>query len=307
MRPNSSASLLIIWLCPIFGCIGCGGRTVEPPPKQLDALRAGTPGHDQPERLIAYAARPAPAPVYAKDVAPLFEKYCVNCHDVASAEGGVVLENLLEPMNENLRSLLHRVAQNLRSESMPPEGEPRPLESELEIISAWIASRNKNGRARNRKSGAAPSQSREYNNTIRDLIGLDLRPADEFPSDDVGYGFDNIGEVLSTSPILVEMYLAAAERTVDAVFQSSERRATIMNPPADFMPSVFRRYTPPVRTPRENKVLRTTPIAADPELVRQQKIYDILRAFADRAYRRPATHDELVRLLEYRDLGRKGR
>ncbi len=297
MRPNFAYSLFIIWLCPIFGCIGCGGRTVDPPSKQPDAVRAGTPAHDQPERLIAHAARPAPAPIYAKDVAPLFEKYCGNCHDAASAEGGVVLENLPEPVNENLRSLLHRVAQNLRSESMPPEGEPRPLEAELEILSAWIegATRTKE---REPESPVPRRLNRaQYNNTIRDLIGLDLRPADEFPSDDVGYGFDNIGEVLSTSPILVEMYLAAAERTIDAVFQSPERRATIVNPPADFMPSVFRRYTPPVRTPRENKVLRTTPVAVDPELVRQQRIYDILRAFADRAYRRPATHDELVRLL----------
>ena len=60
----------------------------------------------------------------------------------------------------------------------------------------------------------------EYNNTIRDLIGLDLRPADEFPSDDVGYGFDNIGDVLSTPPILLEMYLAAAEKVIDVAFAS---------------------------------------------------------------------------------------
>ena len=51
----------------------------------------------------------------------------------------------------------------------------------------------------------------EYNNTIRDLVGVDFHPADDFPSDDVGYGFDNIGDVLSMPPILMEKYLAAAE------------------------------------------------------------------------------------------------
>ena len=51
----------------------------------------------------------------------------------------------------------------------------------------------------------------EYNNTIRDLIGIDFHAADDFPSDDVGYGFDNIGDVLSMPPILMEKYLAAAE------------------------------------------------------------------------------------------------
>ena len=56
----------------------------------------------------------------------------------------------------------------------------------------------------------------EYNNTIRDLIGLDLRPADDFPSDDVGYGFDNIGDVLSMSPLLMEKYMRAAENIAEA-------------------------------------------------------------------------------------------
>ena len=51
----------------------------------------------------------------------------------------------------------------------------------------------------------------EYNNTIRDLVEVDFRPADDFPSDDVGYGFDNIGDVLTLPPMLMEKYLAAAE------------------------------------------------------------------------------------------------
>src|ERR671933_616796 len=52
----------------------------------------------------------------------------------------------------------------------------------------------------------------EYNNTVRDLLGMDFQPAEDFPSDDVGYGFDNIGDVLAVSPLLFEKYLTAAER-----------------------------------------------------------------------------------------------
>ena len=52
----------------------------------------------------------------------------------------------------------------------------------------------------------------EYNNTVRDLLGITLRPADEFPLDDAGYGFDNIGDVLSVSPLLMEKYLTAARK-----------------------------------------------------------------------------------------------
>ena len=51
----------------------------------------------------------------------------------------------------------------------------------------------------------------EYNNTIRDLLLVDLKPAEDFPADDVGHGFDNIGDVLTLSPVLMERYLAAAE------------------------------------------------------------------------------------------------
>ncbi len=99
----------------------------------------------------------------------------------------------------------------------------------------------------------------EYNNTIRDLIGLDLHPADEFPSDDVGYGFDNIGEVLSTPPVLLEMYLAAAEKVIGEAFRSPAVRERLMNPPVDTVPRAFRKYKPPVRSPREDKILQDCP------------------------------------------------
>ncbi len=52
----------------------------------------------------------------------------------------------------------------------------------------------------------------EYNNTVRDLLAVDFQPAADFPADDSGYGFDNIGDVLSLSPVLMEKYLAAAEK-----------------------------------------------------------------------------------------------
>ncbi len=195
------------------------------------------------------------------------------------------------------RPILLRVADALRSEIMPPEGEPRPDPEERETLEAWLDAAiepdsHGPGRVTLRRLNRI-----EYNNTIRDLIGLDLRPADEFPADDVGYGFDNIGEVLATPPILVEMYVDAAEAVIGAAFREPEVRDRLLNPPADRVPLAFRKYKPPVRTPREDKVFRLPNAREDPELKRQQRLYDILRAFADRAFRRPATHDELTRLL----------
>jgi Protein of unknown function (DUF1592)/Protein of unknown function (DUF1588)/Protein of unknown function (DUF1585)/Protein of unknown function (DUF1587)/Protein of unknown function (DUF1595)/Cytochrome C oxidase, cbb3-type, subunit III len=290
--------LSVILFCAI---LGCDLPTIERAPAQLAGTRSSpteSARKEKPDRSIALKTPVRPAQVHAKEVATLFDKYCLNCHDSAAGRGDVILENVSDRADEKLTALLIRVAENLRSESMPPEGEPQPDRAELEIICHWIDSVTRKSHQEPGRALPRRLNRDQYNHTICDLIGLDLRPADEFPSDDVGYGFDNIGEVLSTSPILLEMYLAAAEKVVNAAFQSPEHRARIMHPPADFMPPAFRRYKPPVRSPRENKVLRITPIAVDPELQRQQGIYDMLRGFSDRAYRRPATHDELTRLLE---------
>jgi hypothetical protein len=107
----------------------------------------------------------------------------------------------------------------------------------------------------------------EYNNTIRDLLGVDFQPAKDFPADDVGYGFDNIGDVLSLPPILMEKYLSAAEQVVEQVFKSPEARRRLVLRPG--------------RGRGGRGALREN-----------------LRNFVTRAYRRPATDDELKRLLQ---------
>src|SRR5205823_3688869 len=81
----------------------------------------------------------------------------------------------------------------------------------------------------------------EYNNTIRDLCGVDAKPAEDFPSDDVGQGFDNIGDVLSISPVLMERYLSAA----DGVMQ----RALSLEPPLQMRHTAAGRYMVPAINP----------------------------------------------------------
>ncbi len=237
-------------------------------------------------------------PDFSRDVVPLLDRYCMGCHDREGKRGGVVLEGIRQgSADDSAYTLLLRVAENLRSENMPPSQEPQPNEVELEVLNAWLD--------KSLATDVHPSSQVvlrrlnrvEYNNTIRDLTGLDLHLADEFPSDDIGYGFDNIGEVLSTPPVLVEMYLAAADRAIGEAFQSSEFRQRILNPPVDAMPRPFRKFKAPVRTPLSDKRFGLPKVVEDPELKKEQRIYDILRAFGDRAFRRPAEHEELMRLL----------
>ena len=131
---------------------------------------------------------------------------------------------------------------------MPPSGRARPSPAELAAIDEWLDAEvfrcsspdADPGRVTMRRLNRA-----EYNNTIRDLFGLDLRLADAFPADDVGYGFDNIGDVLSIPPILMEKYLAAADRAIGAAARSPQAWSRIMNPPLDAIPSVLRKLVRP--------------------------------------------------------------
>ncbi|HZN34867.1 MAG TPA: DUF1592 domain-containing protein, partial [Pirellulaceae bacterium] len=113
-----------------------------------------------------------------------------------------------------------RAIQMLRSGAMPPEDAVQPSDAVRRKIASLIEKTIYNidcdlpadpGRVTIRRLNRA-----EYNNTIRDLIGVSFRPADDFPSDDVGGGFDNIGDVLTLPPLLMEKYLAAAERIAEA-------------------------------------------------------------------------------------------
>jgi hypothetical protein len=113
------------------------------------------------------------------------------------------------------------VVRMVESGDMPPEDKPQPSDAERR---AFVASVKAVFAA---ADGARPDPGRvtvrrlnrtEYNNTIRDLLHVEFKPAEDFPSDDVGFGFDNIADVLSVSPVLMERYLDAAERiATDAI------------------------------------------------------------------------------------------
>jgi hypothetical protein len=270
------------------------------PPVPVRASPAETSLTGKPSGTVAVAvSRTRASSASVRDVASLIEKYCLHCHGCETARGEVVLDIFEEddPDLQKHAALLARVDRVLRSRSMPPEDEQQPAPSELEVIHSWLGTFLVSDDPKQEKPTLRRLNRVEYNNTIRDLIGLDLRPADDFPADDVGYGFDNIGEVLSTTPLLLERYLDAADRVIDAAFESAEARQRIMNPSADSVPRVFRRYKPPVRSYPDKRVFVPRVVVRDPELERQQRLYDIVRAFADRAYRRPATYEQLMRLL----------
>src|SRR5262249_18892172 len=109
------------------------------------------------------------------------------------------------------------------SHEMPPEeAKPQPEQKERELLAKLIETAlNKvdpNAPLNPGRVTARRLNRTEYGNTIRDLMGIDFDPAEDFPSDDIGHGSDNIGDVLTLSPVLMERYLAAAETIVNRVF-----------------------------------------------------------------------------------------
>jgi hypothetical protein len=173
----------------------------------------------------ALTSNSTPDPTYEKDIYPLIAKYCGGCHSGESAPGGIPLRSFkTAAFLTSHRSDWERVVKNLNNRHMPPVGSPAPTDAErqtiLEFLSTALGARTTNpGRVTLRRLNRA-----EYNNTIRDLFGVDLHPADDFPSDDVGYGFDNIGDVLSMSPLLMEKYMKAAQRVAGTVIYTPGER-----------------------------------------------------------------------------------
>lgn len=149
-------------------------------------------------------------------VRPLVEKYCFDCHSKDSPEGDFDLESYASADDVLAsRSNWTKALQRIQFEDMPPkEDVDVPAEERAQLIAVIDKLINEVDCT----AGINPGQvtirrlnRNEYRNTIRSLIGLDYRPAADFPGDDVGYGFDNIGDVLSLPPILMEKYLKAAE------------------------------------------------------------------------------------------------
>ncbi|MFO0953175.1 MAG: DUF1592 domain-containing protein [Isosphaeraceae bacterium] len=170
----------------------------------------------KPQAPTESSSKPAKAASFSADVAPFLKKYCVDCHGGAKPKADLNLasydgeESVLRG-----RKVWARVAEQVELGEMPPENKPQPHEDESAAFAAWVksalakvdcSSQTDPGRVTIRRLNRT-----EYNNTVRDLVGVDFHPADDFPSDDVGYGFDNIGDVLTLPPLLFEKYLDAAE------------------------------------------------------------------------------------------------
>ncbi|MES1262114.1 MAG: DUF1592 domain-containing protein, partial [Acidobacteriota bacterium] len=171
---------------------------------------------------------------YDQTVQPFLSKNCVSCHNPNLKTADLDLQASKTP------DVWSRVLEKIRSGEMPPKGLPRPDPAQAAAVAKWIeAELAREEKAAGPDAGhivARRLNRAEYNNTVRDLLGVDLRPADDFPQDDSGYGFDNIGAVLSLSPVLMEKYMVTAEKLAHTALFGR-----------DTMKPLVERYQPPYR------------------------------------------------------------
>jgi mono/diheme cytochrome c family protein len=179
----------------------------------------------------ARSASSAPdSATFSSSVQPFIARNCISCHNAKLKMGSVDFgsySNAAEIAAD--RPTLEKMLRKLEAGEMPPPARPRPDSAELKVVTRWID----NELDRTEPDSSARSWTRrlnrsEYNRTVRDLLGVDIQAANDFPPDDSDYGFDNIANALSVSPSLMEKYMVAAERIARAaIFGPDAKNLTV--------------------------------------------------------------------------------
>lgn len=189
---------------------------------------------------IAAAPAPAAAVEFEKDVAPLIQKYCFDCHGGGKQKGDIALDGdkSLADVHRGAKKW-EAVMELVRTQQMPPDdADELPTQKERDVISSWLERELFRVDPNNPDPGRVTIHRlnrNEYNNSIRDLIGVAFQAADDFPADNSGYGFDNISDVLTLPPVLLEKYLAAARRIVDEAIPTEQRQSRVQRFRANLM------------------------------------------------------------------------
>jgi hypothetical protein len=219
---NVGSRFALILLCAIAFAASLAWSAHSAPPAPPVAAK-GT----EPPASAASTPSKAEERTFETRILPFLEKYCFDCHNANKAAGGLTLQGYQSEAHARKdRKTWANIQHVLASGEMPPKKKMQPAREDKEFVINWIETTltkidctapKDPGRVTIRRLNRS-----EYNNTIRDLCGVDFKPAEEFPADDVGYGFDNIGDVLSFQPILLEKYLTAADKVLVAALKPNE-------------------------------------------------------------------------------------
>ena len=145
----------------------------------------------------------------------MLQKYCAGCHNDKLKTAGVSVQGLDLTSVSGKAEVLEKILRKVKSGQMPPAGLPRPEKADALAFSKWLET-SLDTEAMSHPDPGRPAIHRlnraEYSNAVRDIFALDVNPGSLLPVDDSGYGFDNIGDVLSVSPALLDRYMSVARK-----------------------------------------------------------------------------------------------
>ena len=158
---------------------------------------------------------PAASPAPASAPRALLQRYCFTCHNERLKTANLLLDAMNVEKPGEAPEVWEKVVRKLRGRQMPPAGMPRPDEAGYDAFVHYLETEL------DRTARANPDPGRpvihrlnrtEYENAVGDLLAVEIDGAALLPADDAGQGFDNIAEILSVSPLLVERYIAVARK-----------------------------------------------------------------------------------------------
>jgi len=161
---------------------------------------------------------------------PFLKDHCVSCHGPEKQKGNLRLDTLSNDFADPaVAAKWAEVVNALNAHEMPPEDEPQPKPEVSGKVADWLAAELGHAEILKRSTRVVLRRINraEYNNTIRDLVGVDFNPAEKFPEDPPAGGFDNIGQALSISPMQVELYYSAARQILDRALVEGAQPAAV--------------------------------------------------------------------------------
>ena len=167
-------------------------------------------------RAPSLAAQQAPLPGQSSaDYHATVTKYCVGCHNDRTKAGGLALDAMDYGNLPAGAAVWEKTIKKLQVGMMPPQGAPQPDPATRRQLVTWLST-SLDGAARTTPNPGRPMLHRlnraEYANAVRDLLALDVDPSTLLPPDDSAYGFDNVGDVLGVSPVLLERFMEASSK-----------------------------------------------------------------------------------------------
>jgi hypothetical protein len=162
----------------------------------------------------------------------MIDNYCLECHDFDGFSGGLSLEEFSPDEVANHPDVFEEVLRKLKIHAMPPRDQPQPGEAERQrFITALEQTLDAAAEARPFAGNTTVHRLNraEYANAIRDLLGVDMDLTELLPSDGGDFGFDNIADLLRTSPLLLDRYMTVGLRVADLAMGNAEATVSVAN------------------------------------------------------------------------------